>query len=143
LVMKKKNNKKINPKSTMVFRTLAGVYLLYLTYKILIEWDQVKPELQLLTGTFIVIFTAVGIFLMISSLIQYARISRNPEVNHEPAENEMSEVENETSEAVEEVTKTTNQAGNAENEIVENEVVENENVVSEEQNEETDHEIQE
>jgi hypothetical protein len=71
-----KQTKRKNEKTSLSIRIIAGVYLLYIVYSLIIDWDQVKPDQKYFIGGAIIIFAIIGTFLCISSTLGLYRLNR-------------------------------------------------------------------
>lgn len=83
--MKQTNRR--NEKTTLSIRIIAGAYLLYIVYSLLIDWNQVKPDQKYFIGGAIIVFAILGIVLCISSALGLFRLNR---MQDPPDENDTS-----------------------------------------------------
>jgi len=86
------NKRKRSVKSTLLFRFLAGAYLLYLDYSIWTDWEQVKSSEKIVVILFMIFFASVGILLIAYTARELNRLKHEPEIEEEE-EKELNEKE--------------------------------------------------
>jgi len=77
------NKRKRSVKSTLLFRFLAGAYLLYLDYSIWTDWEQVKSSEKIVVILFMIFFASVGILLIAYTARELNRLKHEPEIEEE------------------------------------------------------------
>lgn len=73
---------KRNEKAISLFRAMAGAYLLYIDYKLLSGWGEIKSDQKPLFAIIMVIFGAAGIALLVFS-IKYLYFNKNKQEDSE------------------------------------------------------------